>query len=98
MDVSSSASVSSLMSEVKDKYSSVPTIAVNSAGITRDTFMLKMKEEMWDEVINVNLKVCLIRKKMKNAFNPATYSIYLSQARNLQSSGYCCSLLAHQAR
>ena len=35
----------------------MPTIAVNSAGITKDTFMLKMKEEMWDEVINVNLKV-----------------------------------------
>ena len=57
VDISSSASVSTLMSEVKEKYSTVPTIAVNSAGITKDTFMLKMKEEMWDEVINVNLKV-----------------------------------------
>ena len=57
VDISSSASVSTLMSDVKEKYSTVPTIAVNSAGITKDTFMLKMKEEMWDEVINVNLKV-----------------------------------------
>lgn len=31
-------------------------ILVNNAGITRDTLMLKMKEQMWDEVLRVNLK------------------------------------------
>ncbi|MCH7563354.1 MAG: 3-oxoacyl-[acyl-carrier-protein] reductase [Gemmatimonadetes bacterium] len=29
---------------------------VNNAGITRDTLLLRMKSEDWDEVINVNLK------------------------------------------
>ncbi|CAC5395968.1 HSD17B8 [Mytilus coruscus] len=56
VDVSSSASVATLLTDIRDRYMAVPTIAVNSAGITRDTYMLKMKEEMWDEVINVNLK------------------------------------------
>lgn len=31
-------------------------ILVNNAGITRDTLLLRMKEEDWDAVINVNLK------------------------------------------
>ncbi len=31
-------------------------ILVNNAGITKDTLMMKMTEQMWDAVINVNLK------------------------------------------
>lgn len=31
-------------------------ILVNNAGITRDNLLMRMTEEMWDEVINVNLK------------------------------------------
>ncbi|HEX5170593.1 MAG TPA: 3-oxoacyl-[acyl-carrier-protein] reductase [Cyclobacteriaceae bacterium] len=33
-------------------------ILVNNAGITQDTLLLRMTEEMWDKVINVNLKSC----------------------------------------
>ncbi len=31
-------------------------ILINNAGITKDTLMLRMSEEQWDDVINVNLK------------------------------------------
>ncbi len=31
-------------------------ILVNNAGITRDTLLMRMTEDMWDAVINVNLK------------------------------------------
>ena len=31
-------------------------ILVNNAGITRDTLLMRMKEEDWDSVININLK------------------------------------------
>ena len=31
-------------------------ILINNAGITRDNLLLRMGEEQWDEVINVNLK------------------------------------------
>lgn len=31
-------------------------ILVNNAGITRDTLLLRMSEEQWDQVININLK------------------------------------------
>lgn len=33
-------------------------VLVNNAGITQDTLLLRMNEEMWDKVINVNLKSC----------------------------------------
>ncbi|MFO7826205.1 MAG: 3-oxoacyl-[acyl-carrier-protein] reductase [Cyclobacterium sp.] len=33
-------------------------ILVNNAGITRDNLLMRMSEENWDEVINVNLKSC----------------------------------------
>ena len=31
-------------------------IMVNNAGITRDTLLMRMTEQMWDQVIQVNLK------------------------------------------
>ena len=31
-------------------------VLINNAGITRDNLLLRMSEEQWDEVINVNLK------------------------------------------
>ena len=33
-------------------------ILVNNAGITRDNLLMRMSEEMWDEIMNVNLKSC----------------------------------------
>jgi 3-oxoacyl-[acyl-carrier protein] reductase len=49
-------------------------ILVNNAGITRDTLMMRMKEEDWDAVINVNLKgtfnfiKAAMRPMMKNRY------------------------------
>jgi 3-oxoacyl-[acyl-carrier protein] reductase len=33
-----------------------PSVLVNNAGVTRDTLMIRMKDEDWDQVIDVNLK------------------------------------------
>lgn len=33
-------------------------ILVNNAGITKDNLLLRMTEEMWDEVMRINLKSC----------------------------------------
>jgi 3-oxoacyl-[acyl-carrier protein] reductase len=33
-------------------------ILVNNAGITKDNLLMRMSEEMWDDVININLKSC----------------------------------------
>lgn len=57
MDVSSSESIKTALNEMIEKYKKPPSIVVNSAGITKDNFLLKMSEEDFDAVISVNLKV-----------------------------------------
>ena len=46
-DVSSSASVDALFEAVIADMGT-PSVLVNNAGITRDTLMLRMKDEDWD--------------------------------------------------
>merc|ERR1712183_510581 len=55
-DVSSKESVGACFQLILEKYKRAPDIIVNSAGITKDGFMLRMKEEDFDKVIDVNLK------------------------------------------
>lgn len=44
-----------LINKVLDEFGSFH-ILVNNAGITKDSLMLRMTEEQWDDVINTNLK------------------------------------------
>ena len=44
-----------LISEISDAFG-YPSILINNAGITKDQLLLRMKEEDWDDVININLK------------------------------------------
>jgi len=55
IDVSSICSVEQAVERVIDKFKRVD-ILVNNAGITKDKLILRMKEEDWDKVIQVNLK------------------------------------------
>ncbi|MBC8063789.1 MAG: 3-oxoacyl-[acyl-carrier-protein] reductase [Chlorobia bacterium] len=54
-DVSNSASVDALIESVSQDLGT-PAVLVNNAGITKDTLILRMKDEDWDRVMNVNLK------------------------------------------
>ncbi len=54
-DVSSTADVNRLVEEAIAAYGRVD-ILVNNAGITRDQLVLRMSDEDWDRVINVDLK------------------------------------------
>ncbi len=54
-DISKLSEVENLIAEAKEKFNSVD-IMVNNAGITKDTLILRMKEEDFDSVIDVNLK------------------------------------------
>ncbi|KAK4882017.1 hypothetical protein RN001_005336 [Aquatica leii] len=56
IDVSESKSVKEVLQEVLRKYNRPPTIIVNCAGITKDNFLLKMSEQDFEDVVNVNLK------------------------------------------
>ncbi len=55
VDVSSRGAVEELFSSILNDYGRVDVL-VNNAGITRDTLLMRMKEEDWDSVIQVNLK------------------------------------------
>ncbi|MFA5504513.1 MAG: 3-oxoacyl-[acyl-carrier-protein] reductase [Vulcanimicrobiota bacterium] len=37
-----------------------PSILVNNAGMTRDNVLLRMKDEHWDEVLNLNLRAAFL--------------------------------------
>ena len=54
-DVSIADEVDKFIKEVKAHYNTIDVL-VNNAGITKDGLILRMKEEDFDSVINVNLK------------------------------------------
>ncbi|EIF13150.1 MULTISPECIES: 3-oxoacyl-[acyl-carrier-protein] reductase [Bacillus] len=54
-DVSNSEEVQNMMKEAVAAFSSID-ILVNNAGITKDNLLMRMKENEWDDVININLK------------------------------------------
>ncbi|ABR31670.1 short-chain dehydrogenase [Thermosipho melanesiensis] len=55
LDVTNREAIQNMVDNVVEKYGRIDVL-VNNAGITRDALLLKMKEEDWDAVINVNLK------------------------------------------
>lgn len=62
-EVSDMNSVKNLANLVKEKFGKID-ILVNNAGITRDNLLLLMKEEEWDEVMNINLKGTFLLTKI----------------------------------
>ncbi|RJR16161.1 MAG: 3-oxoacyl-[acyl-carrier-protein] reductase [Nitrospiraceae bacterium] len=55
LDVSNQENVIDAFKTVTSEFSSLD-ILINNAGITRDGILLRMKEEDWDAVLNINLK------------------------------------------
>ena len=54
-DVSNAEEVQAMMKQAIDTFGSID-ILVNNAGITKDNLLMRMKENEWDDVININLK------------------------------------------
>ncbi len=83
MDVTDSEGMTTLVGEVAEKYGRLDVL-VNNAGITRDGLLLRMSDEDWDLVLNVNLKSAfvgiraaarvMIRQKSGSIINMASYS------------------------
>ncbi len=55
VDVSDMEQAAALVTEVVAEFGGI-NILVNNAGITRDSLFLRMKEEEWDDVLDINLK------------------------------------------
>ena len=56
-DVSSMSSLAELTANTIDKFERID-ILVNNAGITHDNIIMRMKEEEWNSVLNINLRGC----------------------------------------
>lgn len=55
LDVNDATAVEQLLTELEQSCGA-PSILVNNAGITRDSLLLRMKEEDWDVIMHTNLK------------------------------------------
>jgi 3-oxoacyl-[acyl-carrier protein] reductase len=55
LDVNESNQVEAVLKQIASEFGDV-SILVNNAGITRDTLLMRMKDEDWDAVISTNLK------------------------------------------
>ncbi|XP_077555300.1 (3R)-3-hydroxyacyl-CoA dehydrogenase-like [Haemaphysalis longicornis] len=72
VDVGNADSVSSLFAEIKKVYSAPVSIVVNCAGIVRNSYLIDMSEEVFDDVLKINLK--------------GTYLVTQAAAREMVSS------------
>jgi len=54
-DVANTEAAAEFCKRVKEEFGTVDFL-INNAGITRDTLILRMKEDDWDSVIDTNLK------------------------------------------
>lgn len=70
-DVANTESAAEFVKKVVEEFGTIDFL-INNAGITRDTLVLRMKEEDWDSVIDTNLKgafnfcKAVLRPMMKN--------------------------------
>ncbi len=82
-DVSDFESAKDMVKEVKDEFGQIDYL-VNNAGITRDKLLAMMKEDDWDDVININLKsvynfskaviMTMVKQKRGNILNITSVS------------------------
>lgn len=54
-NISEADQVKAMIDATMEAYGSIDFL-VNNAGITRDNLLMRMKEDEWDDVININLK------------------------------------------
>ncbi|AST58952.1 3-oxoacyl-(acyl-carrier-protein) reductase [Thermoanaerobacterium thermosaccharolyticum] len=54
-DISEYREVEKMVDDIIKRYGNIDVV-VNNAGITRDNLILRMSEEDWDNVLNINLK------------------------------------------
>jgi len=54
LDVNDAAQIETTLKAISEKYGEI-SVLVNNAGITRDTLLMRMKDDDWDAVLSTNL-------------------------------------------
>ena len=96
-DVSNLNSISEIVTNTIDKWGQID-ILVNNAGIIRDNIIIRMNEDDWDSVMNINLKGCfngiksVARPMIKNkAGRIINITSVIGQIGNAGQSNYAAS-------
>jgi 3-oxoacyl-[acyl-carrier protein] reductase len=97
VDVGVASDVEALFQVVVEEFGSLD-ILVNNAGITRDGLLMRMKDEDWDSVIDVNLKGTFLcsREAIKlmakaKSGRIVTISSVVGEMGNAGQANYCAS-------
>ena len=67
MNALDNASVDAFFADVAQKHGDIPYVLVNNAGITRDTLLMRMKDQDWNDVIQCNLTAQMRLAKLCSA-------------------------------
>ncbi|PNR96633.1 3-oxoacyl-ACP reductase FabG [Petrotoga sp. 9PWA.NaAc.5.4] len=79
-DITDSLKINEIINEIVDKYQRID-ILVNNAGMAKDNFLVIMKEEDFDKVIEVNLKgTFVVTKAVARAMRKQKYGNIISMA------------------
>jgi 3-oxoacyl-[acyl-carrier protein] reductase len=97
LDVNDADAAAALVADIGD-VAGAPVILVNNAGITRDTLLMRMKDEDWDAVLDTNLrsvfrlsKACL-RGMMKARFGRiVNIASVVGSTGNPGQANYCAA-------
>lgn len=96
-DVTVEAEVKEMIEEIEKSFDTID-ILVNNAGVTKDNLLIRMKEEDWQRVMDVNLKgvfLCtkaVARKMMKQKYGKiVNVSSVVGIVGNAGQSNYCAS-------
>lgn len=99
VDVSSPSSVQACMQQVLKIYTRPPNVIVNSAGVTRDSFLLKMSFKQFQEAIDINLTgtfnvvqaACALLVESKQPGSIITVGSIVGQIGNIGQANYAAS-------
>ena len=97
VNIKNSIEVKTAIKNIVDKWGKID-ILVNNAGITKDNLLIRMREEDWDTVIDINLKgtfnciKSVIPNMLKNKFGKIiNISSVVGISGNAGQSNYCAS-------
>ena len=91
-------SVDDLFKAVEEKYGRAPDVLINNAGITRDTLLMRMKDEDWNDVIQCNLtaqmrlaKLCSAKMMKKRAGEIISVASIVGETGNAGQCNYAAA-------
>ncbi len=99
VDLGEHAKIADFVAQCSEQFDGAGVdILINNAGITRDNLFMRMKEEEWDDVLNVNLKSVflltqqLIKGMMKKRYGRiVNIGSVVGSAGNPGQANYCAA-------